>query len=104
MAKFLFAYRVPRDYAPRPETMTAWTAWFESMGAARVAAGHGVTESSPVGDLGPGTRLGGYSVIDADDLAGATALARTCPAVEFGGGVEIGVIIEGSRGRPAARD
>ena len=103
MAKFLFAYRVPRDYASGRETVTAWTSWFESMGPAWAEPGHGVTESSSLGNLGPGTRLGGYSVIVASDLAAATALAQNCPAVAFGGGVEIGVIPDDPRNRPAGR-
>jgi len=40
------------------------------------------------------TRLGGYSVVTAEDIDGAAALATGCPALQFGGGVEIGAVPE----------
>ena len=95
----MFSYRVPTDYKPgRPETVTVWTRWFESMSTSLVDRGRGVIMSSALGNLGDGTRLGGYSVVSADDPEAAMALARGCPALEMGGGVEVGVIAE----RPAA--
>ena len=50
--------------------------------------------SSFLGDIGAGTRLGGYSAVTADGLDGAVALAKGCPALGLGGGIEIGVIME----------
>jgi hypothetical protein len=95
MGKFVLSYRVPRDYTPgRPETVAAWTAWFKGMGAGLAHQGHGVAASSSLGDIGAGTRLGGYSVVTTDDLDGAVALAKGCPALGLGGGIEIGVIME----------
>ena len=64
--------------------------------------GNPVAEPAEVGDCGPGIRLSGYSVITADDHDAALAMAKACPAVEFGGGVEIGLITEVPReARPA---
>jgi hypothetical protein len=60
MTKYLFSYRMPKDYkSGRPETVAAWTAWFESMGTSLVDRGHGVIEPSALGKLGAGTRRGG---------------------------------------------
>jgi hypothetical protein len=99
MTTYVFSYRVPADYTPgRPETVAAWAGWFEIMGTNLVDRGHGVIESSAQGNLGDGTRLGGYSVVSADDPEAAMALVRGCPALALGGGVEVGVIAE----RPAA--
>ena len=36
------------------------------------------------------TELGGYSIVSADDLSAAVAIARSCPALSAGGGVEVG--------------
>jgi hypothetical protein len=94
MARFLFSYRVPHDYKPGPKTSPLWTAWFDGMGASRLDQGSGVKESSSLGDVGPDTRLGGYSVVAADDLEAAVAIAKGCPAIGLGGGVEVGVILE----------
>ena len=95
MAKFLFAYRVPRDYTPgRPQNVAAWIAWFESMGASLVDQGLPVVASSPLGSSGAGTRLGGYSLVSAEDLDAALAIAKGCPALELNGGVEVGLTID----------
>ncbi len=94
MPKFVFAYRVPEDYQPGAETGKAWQAWFESLGGSRVDTGHAVLATRPLGNLDAGTRLGGYSVVTAEDLDGAAALAEGCPALRLGGGVEIGAVPE----------
>lgn len=94
MPRFLFSYRVPKHYQPGAETATAWEAWFGRLGSSRVDTGHGVIATRAVGNLDAGTRLGGYSVVTAEDMDGAAALARECPALALGGGVEIGAIPE----------
>ena len=94
MPEFLFSYRVPKDYQPGAETGRAWEAWFESLGSSRMDMGHGVLATRTLGRLGTETRLGGYSVVTAEDMAGAVALAGGCPALQFGGGVEIGAVPE----------
>jgi hypothetical protein len=53
-----------------------------------------VVVTRTVGKLDNQTRLGGYSVVTAEDIDGAAALARGCPALQFGGGVEIGAVPE----------
>jgi hypothetical protein len=94
VAKFVFSYRVPKDYQPGAETGKAWEAWFESLGSSRTDTGHGVIRTRALGDLDSETRLGGYSVVTAEDIDGAVALASGCPALSLGGGVEIGAIPE----------
>ena len=94
MPRFLFSYRVPKDYQPSAETGKAWEAWFESLGSSRVDPGHGVLATRTLGNLDAGTRLGGYSVVTAEDLDGAAALAEGCPALRLGGGMEIGAVPE----------
>ncbi len=44
MAKFLFSYRVPKDYQPSAETGKAWEAWFESLGQLKASLGSTVVE------------------------------------------------------------
>ena len=91
MASFVFTYRVPHDYKPgSTETVAAWKNWFDSLGAHLVDTGHGVVQSAVLGDIGAGTRLGGYSVVTADDLDAAKELAKGCPALGMGAGVEVG--------------
>ena len=92
MPRFLFSYRVPGDYQPGAQTGKAWEAWFESLGSSRVDTGHAVLATRTLGNLGAGTRLGGYSLVTAEDIEGAAALAQGCPALELGGGVEVGAV------------
>ena len=54
-------------------------------------AGQPVSETAEVGLRGR-TRLGGYSLITADDLAAAVALAKGCPALDEGAGVQVGLL------------
>ncbi len=99
MAMFLFSYRMPKGYTPgRTDAMAAWNAWFDSMDDAVLDRGNPVFESSTVGTCGAGTAPGGYSLITADSLDAALTLAKGCPALENGAGVEVGVITELNRG------
>ncbi len=106
MPNFLFAYRMPKDYRPgSADTVAAWNTWFESMGASLVDRGNGVIESSTLGHSDAGTRLGGYSLITADDFEAAVALAKGCPALKLDkGGVEIGALLELDRGTRLSAD
>ena len=94
MPRYLFSYRVPKDYQPSAETGKAWEAWFESLGNSLLDPGHGVLTTRALGNRDAGTRLGGYSVVTAEDMEGATALAEECPALRLGGGAEIGAVPE----------
>lgn len=40
------------------------------------------------------TELGGYSLIDVPDLDAAVAIAKGCPHLDCGGGVEVGQLGE----------
>ncbi len=93
MATFLFTYRMPENYTPgRPAAIAAWNAWFESMCANVADRGNPVYESATLGNSGAGTRPAGYSLVTGDDLQAAVALARGCPVLAEGGGVEVGEI------------
>jgi len=91
MASFVFSYRVPHDYKPgSPETAAAWREFFSGLGDGLADTGHAAIQSAVLGDIGAGTRLGGYSIVTADDLDAAMQLAKGCPALGMGAGVEIG--------------
>jgi hypothetical protein len=92
--RFLFSYRVPRDYQPGADSGRAWKAWFGRLGSSRVDAGHGVIVTRTLGKLDAESRLGGYPVVTAEDIDGAAALATGRPALQFGGGVETGTVPE----------
>ena len=95
MAKYVFSYRVPSGYAPGAGTAAEWQAWFGRLGSALVSIGHAVTDYASLGEVGgSGSRMVGYSVVSAEDMDSALALAKDCPALRVGGGVEVGPVME----------
>ena len=103
MTTFLFSYRTPKGNVPGgPDVAAAWAAWFEEMGTSVIDRGNPVFESASLGHCGADTSLGGYSLITAEDLDTALALAKGCPALREGGGLEVGVITEIGRRQDSA--
>jgi hypothetical protein len=95
MNRYLFVNHVPVDHtAGVPKNVEALNAWFESMGADRVDPGRGILQGTSLGNVGDGTRIGGYLFVTADDLDGALAVAKGCPFLELGGGIEVGLVAE----------
>jgi hypothetical protein len=90
MAKFLFAYRAPVGYSGSPDGPERWRAWFKDLGSHVDEIGNPTFSGQTIGECGQSTQLGGYSMIDADSLEQAAELARGCPILSEGGGVDIG--------------
>jgi hypothetical protein len=98
MAKFIFSYRSAkgRDPVADGSELAAWQAFLNDVVAPSVVdPGWPVFEPATVlGEAGGSTQIGGYSVITADDLETAVSMARNCPTIASGGGVEVGVLAE----------
>lgn len=84
--------------APTPEEMqasiAAWETWFAGLGEKVVDAGNPFGPSKTLAtdgsaSDGAASRVTGYSVIEAESLDAATTLAKDCPNLSDGGGVEI---------------
>jgi hypothetical protein len=104
MSEFLYVYRGgSRPSAPEQmqQVMQKWMAWMRELGAQghMKDPGHPL---EPAGKLVSGQRksvtdgpyaekdvVGGYSIIEARDLAQAAELSAGCPILEGGGVVEI---------------
>jgi hypothetical protein len=97
MAKYLLAYTgggAPDSEEAQAAVMAAWTGWFEKLGAAIVDPGNPCGPSATVasdGAVSEGGKAGltGYSIVNADDLDAATAMAKECPVLNDGGSVEV---------------
>src|ERR1700734_2073098 len=95
MAKYVFSYRVPSGYRPNAGTPTEWQAWFGGLGSAPGDVGPAGTDYPPLGEGGGSrSRMVAYSVVSAEDLDSALALAKDCPVLRVGGGVEVGPAME----------
>ena len=91
MANYLLTYyggSMPETKEAQDQVMTAWTDWFGVLGDKLVDGGNPTSQSkaiSPDGSVMDATQAPtGYSIIKADDLDSAVALAKDCP-VKLGG-------------------
>jgi hypothetical protein len=95
MIKYVFSFRVPSGYRPHAGTPAEWRAWFAGLGPALVDVGNAITGYASVGEVGGSdSRVVAYSVVSAQDMESALALAKDCPVMRIGGGVEVGPVLE----------
>ncbi len=94
MPTFVFAYRTAGSYNSTPESAAAWKTWFQGMNDDLVDLGKPAVGAVALGNCGPGTELGGYSVISAPDLDAALAVAKGCPQLNRDGGVEVAQLVD----------
>lgn len=91
MGKYVLAYTgggSPQSEEEGQQVMAAWMAWFGQLGSAVVDGGAPFGASTVVGG-GASSGLTGYSILEADGLEAAVALAGGCPIFAAGGGVEV---------------
>ncbi len=95
MAQFVFTYRGPKGYTPTADSTPVWMAWFDGMGDQLADPGKPVFVRASVGYTdSDSTDLGGYSIISAEDIDAALAIAKGCPHLDRGGGVEVGQLAD----------
>jgi hypothetical protein len=105
MPNFILSYRPAKDFdaLADPGTLPAWGSFInDTLAAHMVDPGFPVFEpAATIGETGDSTRLGGYSIVTADDLEAAVRMAKSCPTVTRGGGVEVGLLAELPEEHPA---
>jgi hypothetical protein len=97
MKKFLVLYsggKAPTTPQEGEASMKVWQAWFGKLGSAVVEAGapcgaSKVVSGSGVQDGSGGNISNGYSILQANDLAGAAGMLKQCPIVAEGGKVHV---------------
>ena len=97
MKKFIVLYsggKAPTTPQEGEASMKQWRSWFGKLGNAVVEAGAPFAGSKTVTATGArdgsdGNVSNGYSVLQADDLAGAAKLVKDCPIVGDGGKVHL---------------
>jgi hypothetical protein len=95
MANFVLSFRGQEGRAVSAGEEAEWGTWFGEIGGSIADFGHRVGRVRALGD-GPGdhSALAGYVVIAAADLDAAVELAKGCPGLRHGGGVEVGEALE----------
>jgi hypothetical protein len=97
MAKYLLAFKgghMPESPEAQAQVMKAWEGWFTSIGAAVADPGNPssisrtIAANGSVGPEGPAS-LSGYTILSADSLDAAVALAGSCPVLTGGAAIEV---------------
>lgn len=96
MAKFLLAYKggdQPQGEEEGRAVMQAWTTWFSSLGEAVADMGNPIGATKSVGPDGTskdgGSDISGYSVLEADSMDSAVAMAQSCPHLQANGIIDV---------------
>ena len=96
MANFVFTYRTAPDPSARRSRRSLAVLVRRPRGPRRRDRPAGHRQTGSVGDCGPDTTLGGYSLITAADLDVALRWPRTARAVARDGGVEVAAARRGA--------
>ena len=99
MANYVLLYsggKMPESAAEQATVLNDWQAWFGKLGATLVDGGNPfspmaktVASDGKVSEGPVGTMASGYSVIKADSLDAAVAMARACPVLKGGAKITV---------------
>jgi hypothetical protein len=98
MAKYLLVYHggsMPEGEEAQAKVMAAWGAWFQNLGPALADGGNPVSQTRTIASDGSVSAGGGanpstgYSLIEADGIDAAVALAKGCPVLSGGASIEV---------------
>ena len=92
MADYLLLYEggsMPETEAEQAAVMKAWTDWFGELGSAVKDGGNPTSGQATTIGSGSAPAVSGYSVIAADSLSDAEALAKGCPVLQGGATVHV---------------
>ncbi len=98
MAKFALVFHggsMPETEEEGAKVMAAWGAWMEGLGSALLDPGNPfgtavtINADGSTTDGGGANPASGYTLVDADSLDAAVALAKACPILDGGGSVEV---------------
>src|SRR5687768_4264940 len=97
MAKYLLAFHggsMPATEKVQAKVMAAWGKWMGKLGPALVDPGNPVGQTKVMASDGTVKAAGrskvtGYSIIEAKDMATALKLSKGCPILKAGGTIEV---------------
>jgi len=89
MPTYLITHHFPDGFQPGPETAAAARAWFDGLGEHLISGQPASLETQRLGRGRGDPQQVAYSLVAADDLAAAAALASGWPLLARGGGVDV---------------
>ena len=101
MNNYVFVYRGGLEFKSPEEGaahMAKWKAWVGGLGDASVNRGtpfkmSKIVSSSGVADSGADP-LTGYSIVKAENIDAALAMAKACPHLDIGGSIVVAEVME----------
>jgi hypothetical protein len=95
VSNFVISFRSPENNRPDATEEAEWQRWFGEIGSQVADFGHRVGRVSSLGSSTVhGDALAGYVVVEASDFDSALAIAKGCPGLRHGRGVEVGETVE----------
>jgi hypothetical protein len=94
MAEFVLTFRNRATHVPTEAEGAAWMEWFQQIGPQLANPGSRVGAVSSLGAAPTDSVVTGYTIVRADDLEAAVLLAKGCPGLAHGGGVEVGALVD----------
>jgi hypothetical protein len=89
MPEFILTHRFPSNFRGSPATAAAAKDWFDQIANTVVSRSDVAVEARKLGACGGDTEPNAYTIVNADDLEAAVALAGGWPLLERGAGVEV---------------
>ena len=96
MANYVLVYHggsMPESQEEGVKIMAAWTEWFGQLGGALVDGGNPASATKTIAANGSvsddASGPSGYSIIKADSLDAAVALAKGCPVLQGGASIQV---------------
>ena len=99
MTNYVILYsggKMPESETEQKQVLNAWDEWYGKVGKALVDAGNpfaprakSITSDGKIMDATDGCMPSGYSIIQADSLEAAVAMAKNCPILKDGAKVSV---------------
>jgi hypothetical protein len=102
MAQYIMTY-LGGDHPSSPEEgqrhFAKYMEWLSALGDAAISPANPLGSTStvhPDGSVTAGgtTTMSGYTIVEADSLDAALAMAKTCPFLEIGGSLEVSELMQ----------
>ena len=102
MARYFMAYlggNQPSSPEEGKRHMAKYKEWLSSLRASAVSPANPLQDTStvqPDGSVSNGgkTTMSGYTIVEADSMESALAMAKRCPFLEIGGSLEVSELVQ----------
>jgi len=102
MAKYMITYvggNQPATPAEGQQHFAKYKAWLTALGAAAVSPANPLKNTqtvSPDGAVSPGgmTGMSGFTIVEAESMEAALAMAQSCPFLDIGGSLEVSEMMQ----------